>query len=127
MNMGLFSDFPGETWSNRLLEQDLERMIESARLQLKNRDESEGYIEKQISGYGDTTQLLIVLEKGASMTNRTLTDSALSLFILEGRTHIQSEEAHLHPESGTNLFIPPGPPYEIQAVEPASVIATFMF
>jgi hypothetical protein len=125
--MGLFSDFPGEPWGDRLLEQDLEGMIESVRHTLKNRDDTEGYIEQQISGYGDTTQLLIVLEKGASMTDRPLDDSALSLSVLEGRIHVQSDEAHLHPEAGTNVFLPPGPPYEIQAVEPASVIATFMF
>ncbi|MFB6357299.1 MAG: hypothetical protein ABEJ65_12400 [bacterium] len=121
------NEFPGDSWDDRLLEQNLERLIQQSRDNLDSDQTSNDYIERQIAGFGNTTQLLITFSKGAVLTDQKLTDAALSLMVYKGRIHVQSAEAHLHPEQGTNLFFPPGDPYEIQAVDPAAVIATFMW
>lgn len=124
--MGQLNDFPGEPLGDGLLEQDMGEMIGDLRRNLGGGEESPGYAEQQLSGFGNTTRSLIVLEKGASLTDQQLEDAALSLLVLEGRIHFQTEDAHLHPDEGTSLFALPGQPYEIQAVEPSVLVATFM-
>lgn len=120
--MGQLDGFPGEPWGERLLEQDLSELIDDLRGSLGR----EEHAEKQISGFGNTTQSLLVLNEGASLTHQDLHEAALSLLVYRGRIHVETDEAHLHPDDGTNLFLLAGQEYEIQAVEPAVLIATFM-
>lgn len=120
--MGGLEDFPGDSRGERFLEQDLSRLTEDLRRSL----DAEEYVEKQISGFGNSTQSLLVLNEGAALTHQDLEDAALSLLVHQGRIHIQTDDAHIHPDEGTNLFLLTGQKYEIQAVEPATLIATFM-
>lgn len=120
--MGQLEDFPGDAWGDRFLEQDLSRLVEDLRRTLG----PEEYAEQQLSGFGNTTQSLIVFNEGAALTHQDLEDAALSLLVYSGRIHVETEDAHLHPDAGTNIFLLAGQEYEIQAVEPAALIATFM-
>lgn len=120
--MGLLEDFPGEAWGDRLLEQNLETFSQKLRRGLDTGE----YTEKQLSGFGNSTQSLLVMNQEASLTQQDLDDSALSLLVHQGRIHVQTEDAHLHPDPGTNLFLLPNQNYELQAVEPSVLIATFM-
>lgn len=120
--MGQLDDFPGDPWGDRLLEQNLETLSQELRQELDSGD----YAEKQLSGFGNTTQSLLVMNQEASLTRQDLDDSALSLLVHQGRIHVQTDDAHLHPDSGTNLFLLPDQNYEIQAVDPSVLIVTFM-
>jgi hypothetical protein len=120
--MGQLDDLPGESWGDRLLEQNLETLSQKLRQGL----DSGEYAEQQLSGFGNSTQSLLVMNKEASLTRQDLDDSALSLLVQQGRIHVQTDDAHLHPDSGTNLFLLPNQNYELQAVEPSVLIATFM-
>lgn len=120
--MGQLEDFPGEPWGEQFLEQDLTGLIEDLRRSLG----PEEYAEQQLSGFGNTTQSLLVLNEGAALTHQDLDDAALSLLVHAGRIHVETNDAHIHPDEGTNLFLLAGQKYEIQAVEPAALIATFM-
>jgi hypothetical protein len=120
--MGKLDDFPGEAWGERFLEQNLETLSRDLRRGL---DDGE-YHEKQLSGFGNSTQSLLVMQQEATLTDQDLEDSALSLLVHRGRIHVQTDDAHLHPDAGTNLFLLPNQDYELQALEPSVLIATFM-
>lgn len=124
--MSRLNNFPGEPWGDRLIEQNLENLIDEQRRKLNGDESSDRYREKQLSGFGNSTQSLMVLSNEAVLDQQELGDAALSLLVYRGRIHVQTEEAHLHPEAGKNLFLLPGQNYEIQAVEPAVLLATFM-
>lgn len=124
--MSPLDSFPGEAWGDDLVEQDLERFVEDLRRGLDKGEGSPGYREKQISGFGNTTQSLLAMAEDHALTDQDLEDAALSLLVYRGRIHFETDDAHLHPDEGTNLFLLPDQRYEIQAVEPAVLLMTFM-
>jgi hypothetical protein len=119
-------NFPGDGWGDSLLEQDLDQLVDEFRRTLETNGGTKEFAEKQLSGFGNSTQSLLVLPEETTLTDQQLQDAALSLLVYRGRIHLQTEEAHLHPDAGTNLFLLAGQEYEIQAVEPSVLIATFM-
>jgi hypothetical protein len=125
-DMSQLDNFPGEGWGDNLLEQNLDQLVDELRRTLGKDKGSNEYAEKQLGGFGNSTQSLIVLPEEATLTDQRLQGAALSLLVYRGRIHLQTEEAHLHPDVDTNLFLLAGQEYEIQAVEPTVLIATFM-
>ncbi|MFB6346888.1 MAG: hypothetical protein ABEK50_14275 [bacterium] len=124
--MSPLDGFPGDPWGDSFVEQDLERFIEELQRGLGEDGDSPGYREKQISGFGNTTQSLLVMAEGSALTDQRLDEAALSLLVYRGRIHIETDDAHLHPDEGSNLFLLPDQRYEIQTVDPAVLLMTFM-
>ncbi len=87
--MNQLDHLPGEAWGEGFLEQELDRFIQDLRESLADPEQSDGVEERQLSGFGNTTQSLLVLARGAALTDQDLEDAALSLLVYEGRIHVE--------------------------------------
>lgn len=122
-------EYPGDRFSKRILEQDLNQLTE----QLRNEELGKGHLEQghnQIELYrqNGTTVSLFVLEEGAELPEHSVDDGSVMIQVLEGKIRVETDDTEdpLTPNTNTVVTLASGIGHSIRADEPSRLLLTIM-
>lgn len=122
-------EYPGDRFSQRVLEQDLDELAEK----LNREDLGEGHLEQghnQIELYrrGGTTVSLFVLEDGAELPEHSVDDGSVMIHVLQGAVDIDVDDNDASLASGKNdvVTLDAGVGHTIRAEEASRLLVTIM-
>lgn len=122
-------EYPGDRFSKRVIEQDLDDLAE----QLRNEELGEGHLEQghnQIELYrrNGTTVSLFVLEEGSELPEHSVDDGAVMIQVLEGSITVGTDDTDeaLTPDENSVVTLASGIGHSIRADEPSRLILTIM-
>lgn len=122
-------DYPGDRFSERIIEQDLGELID----QLKDEpdDFDDGHLEQgrnQIELYrqGSTTVSLIILQSDAELPEHSVADGSTMVQVLSGSIKLRTDDGVLDREKGTVTTLQQGITHAVEAQEPTALLLTIM-
>lgn len=122
-------EYPGDRFSKRILEQDLDELAE----QLHNEELGEGHLEQghnqiELYRHDGTTVSLFVIDEGAELPEHTVDDGSVMIQVLDGDLELETEDGEepLSPGANSVVTLGPGVQHKLHAQTASRLIVTIM-